>query len=89
MITHKSFYVLFSCVLITCDMASLNQSSLSGYFKPQLPCPNRKLTEIIVTHTIRKLKIHVRSTSTPCKQGTYMKYGETGHARTAKFAMDF
>ena len=36
-------------------MASLNQSSPLEYFKPQLPCPNEKLTEGISTRTIREM----------------------------------
>ena len=67
-------------------MASLNQSSLLGYFKPQLPCPNGKLTEKIPTHTIRELNIQVKNALTPRKRGTYMKYSETDRAEIAKFA---
>ena len=59
-------------------MASINLSSLFGYFKPQLPCPNGKLiAERIPTHTIRELKIQVKNAS---------KYSETDRAEIAKFA---
>ena len=70
-------------------MASLNQSSLLGYFKPQLLCPNRKLAARILTHTVHKLNSQVKNALTPHNQGTNMKYSETDRAKIAKFAMDF